>query len=560
MPQKLSTGSAPASNRAARRRLKKNAKANKVITPSDPNAAQISAHLNEAERLRNSGQVEQAETLCRQLVRTFPTSSAAHSAVAVILQQRDDQAGALDFFKQAANLSPQDLGCWLRLGNCLGTLQYRDAALIAFQKALDLGPKDIQALLAMGSNLQALERHDDALDMFAKARKLHPRSALAHFREGQQYQTLGNFSKAREFFEKAIKLDPDLVEAHTKLAGMATEPTELNEAIAKLKTLAAKQNIRPNWRANALFAAARVSQKQKQHAEAFDFYRQANNQLRETVNFNREALTKYVDASMRVFIPSALEVQKDAALSTDAPIFIVGMPRSGTTLVEQIISSHPVVCAGGEEQKMSGLVNALVRETSSDVRYPHDIERILPAGLKTIGAHYLTHMDRRFPNAARFTDKNPFNFFHVGLLSILFPNATIIHCHRDARDTCLSCYFQHFAEAKTMDFTTDLEDLGHFYNNYKRMMEHWNDILPNRIINVAYEDMVADQEVMSRMLIDRIGLDWDDACLKFNENERGVLTASQWQVRQPIYKTSLERWRKYETELAPLIQVLDEAA
>lgn len=560
MSNKPFTGSAPASNRAARRRLKKNAKANSAAVNTDPNAAQISARLNEAEKLRSTGRIEQAETLCKQLVQAFPNSSAAHSAVAVILQQRDDQAGALDFFKQAANLSPQDFGCWLRLGNCLGILQYRDAALIALQKALDLNPKDVHALLAMGSNLQSLERHDEALDTFAKARKLNPKNAMAHFREGQQHQTLGDFSKAREFFERAVKLDPNLVEAHTKLAGMAKEPTELNEAIAKLKALAAKQDIRPTWRANALFAAARVSQKQKQHAEAFDFYRQANSQLRENVHFNRESLTQYVDESIRVFNASALEAQKDAALSTKAPIFIVGMPRSGTTLVEQIISSHPVVSAGGEEQKMSGLVNALVRETSGNVRYPRDIEQILPAGLQTVGQHYLGHMNRRFPNATRFTDKNPFNFFHIGLLSILFPNATIIHCHRDARDTCLSCYFQHFAEAKTMDFTTDLEDLGHFYNNYKRLMQHWNDLLPNQLVNVAYKDMVADQEGMSRMLIDRIGLDWDDACLKFNENERGVLTASQWQVRQPIYKTSLERWRTYETELAPLIQVLDAAA
>ena len=199
-------------------------------------------------------------------------------------------------------------------------------------------------------------------------------------------------------------------------------------------------------------------------------------------------------------------------------------------------------------------------ETSGEVRYPKDLKQIIPAGLQSIGNEYFAHMKQRFPDAVRFTDKNPFNFFQVGLLAILFPNATIIHCHRDARDTCLSCYFQHFAEAKTMDFTTDSEDLGHFYNGYKRLMDHWNSVLPNRIINVAYEDMVADQEDMSRMLIDRAGLEWDDACLKFNENERGVLTASQWQVRQPIYKTSLERWRKYETELAPLIQVLEEAA
>lgn len=560
MSNKLPTSSAPASNRAARRLLKKNAKANRGAANVDPNAAQISAHLNEAEKLRNSGQVEKAEILCRQLVQTFPNSSGAHSAVGVVLQQRDDQASALEFFKQAANLSAQDHGCWLRLGNCLGILQYKDAALIAFQKALSLAPRDVHALMSMGTTLQSLERHDEALDMFAKASKLHPKNALAHLKEGNQHQTLGDFSKARELFERAAKLDPNLVEAHTKLAGMATDPKELDEAIDKLKTLAALQSIRPNWRANALFAAARVSQKQKQHAEAFDFYRQANNQLRDKVNFNRASLTAYVNESIQSFSHGAFKIQKEAALATDAPIFIVGMPRSGTTLVEQIISSHPLVLAGGEEQKMSGLVNALVREKSGAVRYPVDIERILPAGLQTVGEHYLTHMNQRFPNAIRFTDKNPFNFFHVGLLAILFPNATIIHCHRDARDTCLSCYFQHFAEAKTMDFTTDLADLGHFYNNYKRMMAHWNDVLPHRIVNVAYEEMVGNQEAMSRMLIDRVGLEWDDACLKFNENDRGVLTASQWQVRQPIYKTSLERWRKYETELAPLIEVLEEAA
>lgn len=558
MTNKLST--APTSNRAERRRLKKNSKGSGPATTTDPNAGQLSAHLNEAERLRQSGQVDKAEIVCRKLVQTFPNSHAAHSAVGVVLEQQDNHAAALAFFKQAANLAPKDTGCWLRLGQCLGVLQYKDAALIAFQNALKLSPKDFHALTSMGTTLQALERHEEALELFSKARKLHPKNAMAFFKEGQQHQTLGNFGKAREFFERAIKVNPNLVEAHTKLAAMATEPQELDEAIAKLKVLARQKDIRPNLRANALFAAARVSQKQKQHAEAFDFYRQANSQLRDKVTFNHAALKAHINASLHAFTPDVFDIQKEAALSTDAPIFIVGMPRSGTTLVEQIISSHPLVCAGGEEQKMSSLVNALVREKGGEVRYPQDLKRILPAGLQTIGNDYFAHMNQRFPNAIRFTDKNPFNFFQVGLLAILFPKATIIHCHRDARDTCLSCYFQHFAEAKSMDFTTDLEDLGHFYNGYKRLMDHWNAILPDRIINVAYEDMVADQETMSRMLIDRAGLEWDDACLKFNENDRGVLTASQWQVRQPIYKTSLERWRKYETELAPLIQVLDEAA
>ncbi len=550
---------APATNRAARRRQKRDAKKNAGGNAGAP-LQRVDALLQAAESLRQQGRLTEAESLCRETVRNHPQVSQAHSAMALILEQQDRRDEALEHFKQAVTLAPRHFESWLRLGRCLFTLKHYEAALIALKNAIALTPAHLGTLLFIGLTLQHLERHEEALAAFTAAVEHHPESADAHLKKGKQQQTLGDFSGARDSLNRAVELDPGLIEGHFHLSSLIEAPDELETAVAQLRELATIADLAPEKRASALFAAARMVQKQKRYSEAFELYGRANGALKEIARFDRGELSSFVDASIGAFTADVFETLNAASTGARAPVFIVGMPRSGTTLVEQIVSSHSQVGAGGEEQMMSTLVNALLQVTDGQLRYPTDLKRMAPEGLSSIGRQYLSHMRGRLPDFTRMTDKNPFNFFHVGLISILFPDASIIHCQRDPLDTCLSCYFQYFGEAGMLDFTTDLEDLGHFYNNYRRLMTHWDEVLPGRVLHVPYEDMIGDQEGMSRAVIDHLGLEWDDACLRFSENHRGVRTASQWQVRQPIYTSSVGRWRRYETELTPLLRVLEQAA
>ncbi len=549
-----------ASNRAERRRMKRAARTASAPHSSEHGKQNVAALLQMAEGMRARGKLDEAGNICRQIVQDNPDQAHAYIALATILEQQNRYQEAYQCFKQAVTLAPQDFLAWRRFGRCLFKLQQFDAALIAFKKALGLKPDHLATLIYVGRTLHNLERPEDALAIFDAAIERDPANSHAFHQKGIQHQTLGDFANARAAFERAVDLNPKLIESHFRLAAMGETIDEMEQSIQRLRKLAVDNALDEEQRAGAYFAAARLLHKQKRSQDAFELYREGNDVLRAIGEYNPGALSSVVDLSIASFTPEVFETLNDAGTGTDAPIFIIGMPRSGTTLVEQIISSHPEVGAGGEERKMTQLVEALLRNTSGGLRYPADVSRIEPQQLTPIGDQYLSHMRGRFADDARFTDKNPFNFFHAGLISILFPNASIVHCHRDPMDTCLSCYFQYFGDVKTLSFTNDLEHLGHFYTEYQRIMAHWHAVLPGRILDVRYEDMIADQESISRAIIAHLGLRWDDACLKFNENERGVLTASQMQVRQPIYKSSVGRWREFEEELAPLKQVIDNAA
>jgi hypothetical protein len=233
------------------------------------------------------------------------------------------------------------------------------------------------------------------------------------------------------------------------------------------------------------------------------------------------------------------------------------MPRSGTTLCEQIITSHPLVAGAGELRKLDQLVGVMTGLRNSDLRYPEDVAKMSPEGIAGLAANYL---DALKPYAGdgtiRITDKYVFNFAHVGLISILLPNARIIHCRRDPLDSGMSNFFQNFTGKMSFPFWHDLGNIGLFYRQYERIMAHWHEVLPGRILDVQYEDVVADQEQMSRKIIDFAGLDWDDACLRFYENKRAVSTASVWQVRQKVFSSSVGRWRDYEKHIGPLQRAL----
>ena len=296
---------------------------------------------------------------------------------------------------------------------------------------------------------------------------------------------------------------------------------------------------------NVCYALGKTYDDMGQYEKAFNYYHRANSLLAVKHPFDKKIYRKWVDEIIARFGNPA-KIEDGWFSEDDSPIFIIGMPRSGTTLTEQIISSHPEVAGAGELAYWPAAGQALGFE-----------QELTDIHAQKLANDYLTLLRKCSPSVRRVTDKMPGNYMYLGLIHRVFPRARIIHCQRHPVDTCLSIYFQNFAGGH--EYRYKLEDLAFYYRQYRRLIRHWREILPPDVFfDIQYEDLIEHQESVSRRLIDFCGLEWNDVCLEFYKNERSVGTASNWQVRQPIYKTSKERWRNYEQWIAPLLELLDD--
>ena len=397
----------------------------------------------------------------------------------------------------------------------------------------------------------------------------------------------GRRAEAEAAARRVIALDPSFVEAYATLARALMERGQFDEATTWLETalrvhpgyadavflltLASKAHSTPAFAAQAEsmlerdqgaddkatlhFALGKIYDDLRDYGRAFENFRAANESPAEKSSFDPAYWASCVDQVIAAFSIEFFSQRKTFGSGSNRPVFIVGMPRSGTTLVEQILASHPDVAAGGEMETMPAIAKALPSRLGTRKRYPECLTELSEAVSRELAAQYLGALDRVNGSAARVTDKLPLNFLNLGLIALLFPQATIIHCRRDPLDTCLSCYFARFSHH--LDFTFSLAGLGAYYRGYRRMMDHWREVLPVSILDVDYEELVANQEAVSRRLIAHCGLGWDDRCLEFQKTERQVATGSLWQVRQPIYQTAVKRWQNYAPFLGPLRAALD---
>ena len=303
------------------------------------------------------------------------------------------------------------------------------------------------------------------------------------------------------------------------------------------------------------FAVAKAYADLERHREAFDHMLRGNKLKRGKIEYDEPANLALFDEIIGTVTKKLMREKKGQGASSKVPVFILGMPRSGTTLVEQILSSHPQVFGAGELREMHEVTQAMRRPDGSEWPFPGFVPSMTAKELRAFGEEYVRRVQALAPEASRVTDKMPSNFYYVGLIHLAMPNARIIHTMRDPIDTCLSCFSKLFSHEQ--NHTYDLGELGRFYRAYERLMAHWREILPKGVmIDVRYEDVVADLETQARRIIAHAGLEWDEACLAFHRNKRPVKTASATQVRRPIYKSSIGRWKPYEDLLAPLLKEL----
>lgn len=337
------------------------------------------------------------------------------------------------------------------------------------------------------------------------------------------------------------------------LAAVAKRLDQCQMAISLAEEMLVRSRLSDDEKQRLHFAAGKLYDSVDRYQEAFEHYHQANALYRG--KFSCETLGKMVNDSISLFKPGRMGKMPVAQSVSNRPVFIVGMPRSGTSLVEQILASHPQVFGAGELNDINQFANCMQARLGTMSTYPACLEKVTLDVLEELTRDYIDRLYALNASGLRVTDKMPHNFLHLGMIAMLFPSARIIHIQRDPMDTCLSIYFQQFNNLHS--YAHDLSDLGYYYMAYKKLMAHWRSVLNLPLLEIHYEDLVADPDTWIPRLVEFCGVEWDEKCIRFHETKRPVNTPSTEQVREPMYSRSVGRWRHYETQLQPLKAALE---
>ena len=451
---------------------------------------------------------------------------------------------------QALTLEPGHAEALSNRGNALHQLKRFEEAVASYDRALIARPDYAEALSNRGNTLHELRRFEAALASYQQALALEPDYPTAYNNIGSALKELGRLDEARQSYIRALDIDPNVISVYVQLADAKTFAAG-DSHLAVMEKLSAKGGLAAADRFRLDFALAKAYADLKNHRRSFQHLLSGNAGKRATISYDENSALALFDRIATTFTPEVLASKLGMGDPSRQPIFIIGMPRSGTTLIEQIIASHPLVHGAGELKIFSDVVRHVRGLDGNAIAYPEFVPALDAATLKQIGAHYVAAVRDLACGRQRVTDKMPSNFFFAGLIHLALPNAKIIHAVRDPIDTCVSCFSKLFAE---QNHTYDLGELGRYYKAYQRLMEHWQRVLPaGRILHVSYEKVVADLEAEASRIIAHCGLDWDERCLAFHKTERLVKTVSATQVRRPIYRSAVGRWRAYEPFLAPLL-------
>lgn len=394
--------------------------------------------------------------------------------------------------------------------------------------------------------------HESGIERVKKAISLNPKIAEYHHNLAAIYRLVGDFKLSEQHYQTALQLKPDYAEAYFNYSA-AKKFTKDDPIIPIVEQQLSRSDLSDEDRCFLGFAAGNIFNDIKEYDKAFSFYEVGNRSKKS--KFDITQLRSQIDRVISVF--SSKFIQQFAAFGSESklPIFIVGMPRTGTTLVEQILSSHPEVHGAGELPDIASIAGTMQQHATQKTNFPECVTHLPEKVFSGFADAYLRRL-RTFDNSAvRIINKMPSNFLYLGLIAIMFPEAKVIHCQRHPLDTCLSCYFQRFRRGH--DYSFNLTHLGQYYREYERLMEHWRNVLPVAPYELHYSELVANQEEQSKSLIEFINVSWDDRCLNFQKNNRPVTTASNLQVRRPMNQSGLDRWKNYDRHLGALREALE---
>lgn len=469
------------------------------------------------------GCLAEAEEILRQGLKIRPDYAMAHHGLGLVLKARGDLKGAEESLGHALNLKPDFAGGYYSLGYLFMEQNRSAEAEACFRRAVEIDPAYHEARNKLGLCLAEQGRLGEAEENYRQVLASAPDNIDARF-------NLAVVRKARLGDENTAAL------------------LALDQAIKEeKKVLPGNEIVMLN------FALGRSFDDCGDYDKAFAYYAEGARRKRATFDYNAQENSARFAQIARLFSEEAMIALAGSGDPSSTPVFVVGMPRSGTTLVEQIVASHPDIHGAGELPDLIDVATGTIG--GQEALFPRALPALSKERLAVMGMEYVARTRRHAPQELRITDKQPLNFMAAGLIHLMLPNAKIIHVERNPIDTCISCFSQLFQGR--MEFSYDLGELGQYYIDYRRLMEHWRNVLPkNAFLDVRYEDIVQDPETQARRLIDYCGLEWDARCLDFHNNSRVVRTASVAQVRQPVYASSVERWRRYGKHLGPLLYAL----
>jgi tetratricopeptide (TPR) repeat protein len=512
------------------------------------------AHSNLGAALREWGRLDEAVAACREAIRIKPDLAAAHSNLGAVLQDQGQLLDATASCREAIRLNPNIAEAHSTLGVALREQGKLDEAIAAQREAVRIKPGFAVAHCNLGGTLSEQSKLEEAIKAYRQAISLQPDYDVAYANLGQALAQLGNISEARTAFEHAIRLAPHKIMYRRQL-GELIRFTSADPHLKYLEKLT--QNGVPLSVENQIerhFALGKAYEEVGRHDLAFRHLLDGNALKRRQARYEEDATLGSFERICAAFTSRLVEKFNRVGNFSTVPIFVIGMPRSGTTLIEQILASHPLVFGAGELKDFERAVNGILAAAGS-AEYPEAVARMKGRDFGALGATYVAQTRLLAPSAARIVNKMPHNYLYAGLIHLALPNASIIHAVRDPIDTCVSCFSRLFADK--MNYAYDLAELGRYYRGYRAVMSHWQRVLPpGRILEVKYEDVVADLEGQARRLVAHCGLEWASQCLAFHQTSRPVRTASAMQVRQPIYNGSVGRWRRYESWLGPLLAEL----
>jgi len=544
----------------------------------------IDARVVVANAMAASGKHTEAAQQYKIIARFRPDDYNNLANLGTTLFLSGNAPAALPYLLHALNSRPNNAPLRINIGRIYLKLGQPLYALEHLEEAVKQQPDWIEARIQLADCLKSLGRYRQAANMYEQAVNAAPSRALVYQSLANSYLRLGELSDARSIYKKAIRCCPEKAELTACLAETYTLSGEKNHALELIRPFLeskspppiiidayAKASNSKKDQDNAIkliettlhqkkcsiedeqilrYTAGKLLDRQKRYDDAFSYFSSANELLPGT--FNPDAESKETDHIIDTFSTVKIKLNKIYEPDHSPLLFIVGMPRSGTTLVEQVLTSHPDVISMGELNDINVIAARIVSETSPD-NAAQDISHISDA-LKSHRSAYIETINHINGSARRIIDKMPGNYRHLGLIETLFPHSRVIHCVRHPYDTCLSIYFQAFS--RSHNYANRLEDIGYYYLEYQKLMSHWLDTLTLPILEIEYETLVNNQEAVSQKLINFAGLDWDENCLNFHQSKRTITTASYDQVTRPIYRSSVHRWKNYQKYISPLHTIL----
>lgn len=494
--------------------------------------------------LFNKKKFQDAITYNNSLIKKYPKNVFFYNFLGLIYISVKQFENAIDIFKKGVNVNNNYGPLYDNLGTVYKLLGKNLEAENFYKKSIDIDKKTPEPRNNLGNLYILLNRTNEAIEMYQKAINVNPNFIISYYNLGNLYKSTGNFAKAKMYFNNVLEKNPFFFNAHRSLSQL-TKYEVNNEHLKKMKEVDNnKQSFKMN-KTELFFALGKAFEDITDYKKSFNYYSKGNVLRKKNINFSIGQETVIFNNIKKEFNKFFFKKKKNFGFNDDTAIFIIGMPRSGTTLVEQILSNHPNVYGGDELNFLNDIVEKKFFQNNGEIN-----QEILNNNDKLIkyGKEYIRNLKKLSKNSKKITDKLPINFKWIGLIKLILPNSKIIHCYRNSKDNCLSIFKNYFPK-KDLNFAYDLKDITSFYNLYLDLMKHWKHTLPDFIFDVKYEKLINDPNDTISLLLKNCNLEWDYACVEYYKNKRTIKTASDTQARKKMYKDSIDSWKNYKSYL-----------